>query len=30
MLAHLDGLVALQSARPAEKPVDLTEAFRAL
>lgn len=30
MLAHLDGLVALQSDRPATKPVDLADAFRRL
>jgi len=30
VLAHLDGLVALQSARPIAKPVNLTEAFRGL
>ena len=31
MLAHLTGLVALQSARPpSTKPVDLTEAFRGI
>jgi len=29
MLAHLDGLVALQASRPVVKPVDLAEAFRA-
>jgi len=30
MLAHLDGLVALQASRPVVKPVDLADAFRAL
>jgi DNA-binding GntR family transcriptional regulator len=30
MLAHLDGLVELQASRPAARPVDLTQAFRAL
>jgi DNA-binding GntR family transcriptional regulator len=30
MLAHLGGLVELQSTRPDVKPVDLTEAFRGL
>src|SRR4051794_29517349 len=30
MLAHLSGLVELQSARPDVKPVDLAEAFRGL